>query len=550
MGLFSKKKKDERMYDSAFLSAFIQKDNITEQEALNIPSYSACLDFVCNIVSSLPIMLYQDKGGEIIELDDARVALLNDDTGDTLNGQQMKRAIVSDLLQYGNSYIYIKRYRNDVRGLYYVDQRYVAVSMNADPVYKDYKLNVNGQAYEGYEFIKVTRDSKDGVTGRGILDRSPALLSAAYNTILFEKKMVKTGGRKKGVLQATSKLDENALKGLKEDWKYLYSGEDEENCIILNSGLQFHEMSNTSTELQLNENKKSNSESICRLFGLSENIISGECTDEEYANGIKTAILPVLVAIEAALNKDLLLDSEKAEKYFAFDTKTLLRGDILKRWQAYQIAVQSNIMQVDEVRYAEDLKPLGLDFIKLGLNDVLYYPSTGKIYTPNTNAETQIEKRGNGENYTKGEDGKFTGSTPSGGGNSGGNAQKSLDKSADSSIMKLTGNDVVIPFGKLRSYSLNAEKCPDKARVFKSVLGFNEENADILEKRIREGFNPDLLVGKGNFGYGELYEAIIPIKGVNGNTAKVTTGWIDDVKKGEFRLTSAYINTNKGGHRV
>lgn len=130
------------------------------------------------------------------------------------------------------------------------------------------------------------------------------------------------------------------------------------------------------------------------------------------------------------------------------------------------------------------------------------------------------------------------------------NSSKGLDKSEKSGIMKLTGNDVIIPAEKLRNYSLDFEKCPNKARVFKSVLGFTADNAGILERRIREGFNPDLLVSKGNKGYGELYEAIMPINGMNGNTAKVTTGWIDDTKKGEFRLTSAYINTNKGGHKV
>lgn len=42
-------------------------------------------------------------------------------------------------------------------------------------------------------------------------------------------------------------------------------------------------------------------------------------------------------------------------------------------------------MQVDEVRYKEDLAPLGLRWIKLGLNDVRYNPETKQIYTPNTN---------------------------------------------------------------------------------------------------------------------------------------------------------------------
>ncbi len=41
-------------------------------------------------------------------------------------------------------------------------------------------------------------------------------------------------------------------------------------------------------------------------------------------------------------------------------------------------------MQIDDVRYMEDLEPLDLEFIKLGFQDVLYNPKTKQIYTPNT----------------------------------------------------------------------------------------------------------------------------------------------------------------------
>lgn len=92
--------------------------------------------------------------------------------------------------------------------------------------------------------------------------------------------------------------------------------------------------------------------------------------------------------------EELLLESEKGGMYWAFDTTELLKGDMLKRYQAYQIALQSNFMQIDEVRYKEDLPRLGFNFIKLGLDDVLYDPKTGTVYTANTNQMVKIgEKR-------------------------------------------------------------------------------------------------------------------------------------------------------------
>ena len=42
--------------------------------------------------------------------------------------------------------------------------------------------------------------------------------------------------------------------------------------------------------------------------------------------------------------------------YFAFDTKELLRGDLQSRFAAYKTALDANFMQIDEVRYAEDME--------------------------------------------------------------------------------------------------------------------------------------------------------------------------------------------------
>lgn len=135
--------------------------------------------------------------------------------------------------------------------------------------------------------------------------------------------------------------------------------------------------------MQLNESKDSTSRAIQSLFGIPP--------DFNYEIFIKIAIVPILTAIECALNKDFLLEKEKKSYYFAFDTKEITKGDIKTRFEAYKTALDSNLMQIDEVRYMEDLEPLGLNFIKLGLQDVLYNPQTKEVYTPNTGQSTNIK---------------------------------------------------------------------------------------------------------------------------------------------------------------
>jgi HK97 family phage portal protein len=385
-------RRESMTMEELLLSAGISTGTLTKDQALNIPAVSACVGIISDTVASLPILLYRENDGKVTEVkDDVRVSLLNDDTKDTLDGFQFKKALVEDYLLSGAGYSYINREKNKVKSLHYVSNNQLSVNINVDPIFKSYDILVNGTPYRDFEFIKLTRKTKDGVTGKGIIIENNKMLSVAYNSLIFEEVLVKTGGNKKGFLKSQGKLSKEAIDELKLAWSNLYKN-NSENVVVLNNGLDFLEASNTSVEMQLNENKKTNSSEICKVFIVPPSILEGKASDDEYNNWIKICILPILKAIETALNKDLLLPSEKESFYFAFDTNELIKGDIEKRFKAYEIAAKNGILQIDEIRYKENYPALGLDFIKLGLQDVLYNPVTKEIYTPNTNKSTNMDK--------------------------------------------------------------------------------------------------------------------------------------------------------------
>ena len=369
--------------EDVLLQALVGGSKVTKEDALNIPSLAACVDLISDTVASLPIKLYKENGKSVEEVKDNRVVLLNDETKDTLDGYQFKKALVTDYLLDGAGYAYINRKRNEVASLHYVEKAQVSVMRGIDPIFKSYDIMIMGKKYRDFEFIKLARKTVDGVTGKGIIDEHNKLLSVVYNTLIYEELLVKTGGNKKGFLKAENRLSPEAITELKAAWARLYQN-NSENVVVLNNGLEFEEASSTSVEMQLNENKRTNADEIYKIFKLNGNTL-----DE---NSIKSAIMPILIAFETALNKDLLLPSEKEQSfYFAFDTKDLLKTSMLERFQAYKIGIETGVLQIDEVRYEENRAPLGLDFIKLGLQDVLYNPKTKEIYTPNTDKTGNIE---------------------------------------------------------------------------------------------------------------------------------------------------------------
>jgi hypothetical protein len=59
------------------------------------------------------------------------------------------------------------------------------------------------------------------------------------------------------------------------------------------------------------------------------------------------------------------------------------KGNLAERFESYEKAVKNGIYQLDEIREMENKPPLGLKFIKLGLQDILYDPEKELIYVPN-----------------------------------------------------------------------------------------------------------------------------------------------------------------------
>lgn len=380
----------EVQFEDSLLKALLGNESVTKEVALQVPTISGGIDLIANIIAGTPIKLYKDNGGKSEEVkNDPRIRLLNDETGDTLNASEFWKAIVRDYYIGKGGYAYIRKERGLFKSLHYVDESQISIYKNADPIFKDFDILVQGKRYRPFEFLKILRNTKDGASGTPITIENSKLIDVAYQTLRFEDYLVKKGGNKKGFLKSKNKLTNDAMEELRRSYKELYSNSSD-NVLVLNAGIEFQESSNTSTEMQLNENKNTNAEEFAKIFHVSTGVMSGKATDNDISSLARLAAIPLMNTIQCALNKDFLLEKEKGKYYWAFDTKELLKGDMKERFEAYQAALESNFMQIDEVRYAEDMEPLGLSWIRLGLNDVLYDPKTKQIYTPNTNKTSVI----------------------------------------------------------------------------------------------------------------------------------------------------------------
>ena len=387
---------DVNTVNDVLLKAILNGEAIKREDALTLPAVSGAVDFICGTIASMPIKLYKYKSGHVEEVtNDTRVRLLNGDTGDTLDAFQMKKALVEDYLLGKGGYCYIERDRNDVTALKYIPDTFISILRDPDPLNKYYTIFCYDAEFQPHQFIKLLRNTKDGASGVGLTQEVSKALETAYNTLLYQLNLVKSGGNKKGFLKSQRKLGQEEIDLLKQAWANLYAN-DESNVVVLNNGLEFQEASNTSVEMQLDENKKTLQAEINNIFHIYD----------DYNKTFKTAIYPIIKAFETALNRDLLLEKEKGKFFFEFDVKEILKASIKERYEAYEIAKRTGWITINEIRREENRNNIeGLDVVDLGLGSVLYNVETGEYYTPNTGdvkgGSAEVSEDSNGDTDIK-----------------------------------------------------------------------------------------------------------------------------------------------------
>lgn len=396
---YFKRQKEEKEEVRAITLEFLQNaifgGGVSEKEAMEIPSVVACINYIGDRVAMTPVRLFQKKGGKTEEIvTDRRVRLLNNEPSELYTAGLFKKMLAKDYLLYGECYAAMEKRGNQVESLYYLSPWNVTQAHSEKAIGRQVRYWVQGREIAPENLFRSFSISEKGVSGKGLLQTNGELLAAAYNGMLFQKILLQRQGRKNGYLYLDNgKITAEALTELKEKWGKLYNGDGTEK-MVLNAGVKFQEISSTPAEMQIVEMQKQTESSIYKALCVPPAILEGTATLEQEEMTFRTAVLPVIKALENACNKYLLLEREKNTLFFSFDTDEATKGKLAERYGAYATAISSGFLQADEAREKENMPPLGLNFIKLGLQDVLYNPKTKEIIVPNMAQTIQTDGGG------------------------------------------------------------------------------------------------------------------------------------------------------------
>lgn len=382
---FKKEQRNDNEVLADVAEGLIQSSStVTRQQALSIPVVAKSVAWIAGAIAALPIKMYHKTDSGYQEVyDDYRLPLLNDYSGNGMIANDLKRQILADLLLDGNGYAYISKKGNKITKLSYIPTCRLTYTESVDTIDKVVNVWVDGRQVQDYNVFRLVNNSKNGISGIGFVSDCQDLLSTVLSSLQYENSSISSGVRR-GFLKSKSKLDSEKINELRRAWRKLTTP-NRSDVLVLNAGIEFEDASSTATESQLSQNKVINMHQILAYFGLPTNFFEGVNSDA-YLTAVRIAILPIVKQLTNALNNYMLLESEKSNIKFEIDTSDLVRINANERFDAYQKGLSSGILTIDEVRRMENLPVLDMQYLKLGLGDVLYNISDGKIFVPNTGA--------------------------------------------------------------------------------------------------------------------------------------------------------------------
>ena len=344
---------------------------INQQTALTLSWVWQATNIISNDVGKLPLVLYDRSDSDNRERAKLHPAykLIKRSPNRFMNAKTFKSLLTSQALLTGNGLAAIVR---DNRGapveLIPLDPLKTKIDMvDGEPMYVTkfpgedteralfYRnvLHIKGlgnNGYWGHDVVSLARNS----FGLG-------LAAEKHGSSTF-----KNNARPSVVLESEATLDQEKADQIIASWGRMHSGVDNASkTALLSGGLRANVISMNNENTQWIESRKFQREEVASWFNISPNKLgssdqatsyrSAEASNQAY---LDSTLMNWLVTWEEECDRKLISERQLANESLEFEflTASLLRADLLTRYQAYQIAIQGEFMNPNEVRKLENMK--------------------------------------------------------------------------------------------------------------------------------------------------------------------------------------------------
>lgn len=330
-------------------------------ESLKSSVVFRCIRILAGSVATTPLSIYhKNKEGFFVEDEKNPIwKLLNYKPNKRQTSYEMLEGIVTQLVVYGNAYIYIKRNSDyDVEELTLLYPHSVTYDeLNDTYTVSDMYNKISG-TFKSDKIIHIRHASLSTFLGISTIDCASKTIGLAVATDAEALDTMKNGGKLKGIISSESSLTgfgsaiDSQVDTIRDNLEAeINSGKD---ILTLQSGCTFTPMSQSLRDLELIDLHQSTLSDLARYFGVSPaklGILQGSnyiASLQDNLNYYTDSLNPLLNNIESAFTA-ALINATNCRKYkVEFDRTSLVYfKEILSN---YQKMGELGIITVNDIR--------------------------------------------------------------------------------------------------------------------------------------------------------------------------------------------------------
>ncbi|MEA4969919.1 MAG: phage portal protein [Candidatus Pelethousia sp.] len=337
---------------------------VNERTAMQTTAVYACVRILAEAVAGLPLHLYKHKadGGKEKALGHPLYYLLHTEPNPEMTSFAFRETLMSHLLLWGNAYAQVIRDgAGRVLALYPLLPSKMTVDRTpAGQLFYEYRTDTGPVILRPQDVLHIPGLGFDGLIGYSPIAMAKNAIGMAIATEEYGAKFFSNGANPGGVLEHPGVVKDP--KRVHESWNAVYQGSGNAHRIaVLEEGMKFNAIGIPPEQAQFLQTRKFQINEIARIFRVPPHMV-GDLEKSSFSNieqqsleFVKYTLDPWVVRWEQAIQKALLLPSEKRAYFAKFNVDGLLRGDYQSRMTGYATGRQNGWLSTNDIRELEDM---------------------------------------------------------------------------------------------------------------------------------------------------------------------------------------------------
>jgi HK97 family phage portal protein len=346
---------------------------ITDDTALEINAFYACVSLIADTISTLPVDAFERRNGTRTPYRPKPAWLYRPDVD--LNKNEHFQQVLVSMMMDGNAFIRV--FRDDtgaIVNLVVLNPTKVRIERSAIGR-KFFYYEGESRALTSDDVLHIADLLKPGeIRGVGRIDKLRENLGLATALQSFAARFFGQGAQTSGIIEFPGELTLEQARDLAKSFDNRHSGYRKAHKTgVLSGGAKFTQTNVPNDQAQFLDSRRLAVEDIARAFlvpphmiGLNNGSMSYASVEQNAIFFVQHTLRPYIVKLEDAYSR--LLPNGV---FIRFNVDGLLRGDFATRVAGYSSGLQSGWLRINDVRAYEELPPIeGGDIARVPLANV------------------------------------------------------------------------------------------------------------------------------------------------------------------------------------